>query len=80
METFQVTKEHIAVGQKNNTCFCPVALAIREKITNCYVTVNNFTAILGEDYYTLPKPVSDFIEKFDNNLEVSPLEFELLIK
>ena len=82
----QVTEKHIKNGEPRSCEFCPIALAIKEVLGENVFVNNNFEvnwrsldAIIDGDLFchTLPKEASQFIDMFDDNSKVRPLEFEL---
>ena len=85
-----ITKSDIASGGHNYND-CPVAIAIRRKLMktafvgpiNCYIFYDNFH--IDFDYRNavkieLPPKVKDFINRYDKQLPVIPIRFELDIK
>lgn len=78
----KVTEEDIKLGVKEDSCKCPVALAMR-RITKkqCSVGIAWITVISLNPYsdktYFVPKKVENFIAAFDKGEKVEPFEFEL---
>lgn len=84
----KVTQEHIDNGKKCRTDTCAIAIAISESLEYPYqvrVILNeSFTAICkiysqNRNIKTiiLPQRVQEFIESFDNDYKVEPMEFEI---
>jgi hypothetical protein len=69
----------LAKGKRRSARDCPVALAIRRYIGDKDVTVSVDGYVLIEGHkYSLPDHVRRFISLFDENIDVSPIEFELV--
>lgn len=77
----EVMKEDIDSGIPDNTCECPIALAIKRQTGNDVVVdfEYGFGAIahVGNDSYFLPKSCERFIRKFDVGDIVKPFFFDL---
>lgn len=75
----EVTKEDIANGERENSCKCPVALALSRLGTDVSVGNGEIGFWLGDKYrlIEIPDMVDDFITQFDNGKEVEPFEFTL---
>jgi len=69
--TVHVTREHINNGTKMSCFTCPVALAILHAIGlqigdfPCPVQADRDGLKIGLDRYPTPKPVVDFMNRFD---------------
>jgi hypothetical protein len=74
----RVTQDHIANGRKRQPKCCPIALAIP---VSCAVRRNRveFLDDQGEvdAVIMLPQEAINFINAFDQDLPVEPMEFEL---
>lgn len=74
-----VTQEDIDNGKVRNSCYCPVALAMRRvtKETWSVTGIGLFCdSKIGLNKST-PKSVLQFIRAFDIGMPVSPFEFEV---
>lgn len=73
-----VTAEDIAAGRQSEPSDCPIALAIArvfgERVLVC---PERLMSIEPYPELQLPAKVADFINRFDDGLEVAPFEFEL---
>lgn len=73
-----VTQRHINEGSRNNACWCPIALALREtKRESSHVFVVPEYAIVGNQTYIMPVEAGRFIHWFDDGYQVVPFEFEM---
>jgi hypothetical protein len=80
-----VTAENIEHGEPRKACACPIALAI----IGHYPDYAAGLEVLGPKAYLcdvqgdpyeeawLPDVARDFIERFDNGVPVTPIEFEM---
>ena len=83
----EVTKQHIKDGRKLDCNYCPVALAIRDAVTNstCVEVCDDMSPIIsfykGDDLleFAAPDSVYEFIENFDLGGSVKPFKFTLPI-
>jgi hypothetical protein len=73
-----ITQKDIHLGIKEDGLKCPVSLAINRK-TLTDVHIDKTHLFTERKIIELPKEVKDFIWQFDNNHEVFPFSFELLI-
>jgi hypothetical protein len=76
----EVTAEDIKNGIRTLKCDCPVALALkraglREPIVNCDKVFFFPKLHSPQDIRPLPKKVTAFIRKFDDNRPVQPFSF-----
>lgn len=75
-----VTQDHIDRGVKGDSCYCPVAIAMREadyrspKVGRVSV---RFDWDGGRAVLPVPYSVKTFVYRFDAGLDVWPFEFEL---
>lgn len=83
----EVTQKHIDSGVKNNTCLCPIALAIRDKNKGNAIVTSHEVETTSDSWtsdtlivtrWLLPTKAMAFINKFDSNMSVEPFEFELI--
>lgn len=78
----QVTSKHIEQGKRFDSGYCPVALALRDKLDlGTPVTVYPSYCILGSSshYWSCDRDVGQvalFINRFDRRMPVEPFEFE----
>ncbi len=80
-----VSQDHINRGVRQDTCACPIALAVSEalpKDNRDTVTVRNSSNLyIGEDWVPIDDDrVKDFIIRFDANVDpkwLEPFDFEL---
>jgi hypothetical protein len=83
-----VTSENIEKGIAGNSCFCPVAISIREVVgKDKIITVCKEEIMLRDDpntntvstrtMYKTPEAVQRFMWMFDSGLVVEPFTFEL---
>lgn len=81
--TIEVTREHIRDGSTMMCAFCPVALAIKDKIGLCcrvqpgYVVLGKGRPIGPCIKINIPRTVTRFINNFDSDLPVKPFKFRL---
>jgi hypothetical protein len=79
----EVTQDDINKGERGNARFCPIARACSRIIPNSskpsiaggrwnYVNVNNI-----ERRFNVPDFVNDFINDYDLNNPVTPIEFDI---
>jgi hypothetical protein len=63
-----VTTERMAKGQRGSRCFCPIALAIRDRVLpETQVSVWRDLVIIGRSEYRLDAMGQYFIRLFDEN-------------
>ncbi len=75
---FQISKNEITNGTRDNVVKCPTALSIRAKgFKNVIVYANSVS--VNDTWYDLPPDVRNFIEKYDKNEKVKPFSFILPI-
>jgi len=82
----KVTQHHIDTGKAGNCRHCPIALAFFDLgFKSVYVGKSRITLSKILDApswecieYTAPELAIEFIDTFDSNLKVSPIEFELI--
>lgn len=60
-----VTAEHIRKGKKDDCYFCPIALAIAEKVKTSAEVFTTQVRIYKYEVYDLPKSATTFISRFD---------------
>lgn len=60
-----VTAEHIRKGKKDDCDFCPIALAIAEKVKTSAEVFTTWVRIYKYEVYDLPKSAITFISRFD---------------
>jgi len=71
-----VVEDDIKKGVQGSSGYCPIARALKR--LGCEgVWVDLHTCSIGGRPYSLPISVRHFIARFDNDKDVSPLEFEL---
>ncbi len=84
----EVTSEDIAAGEQDNTCTCPVSLAIRRACPGTHPLVYGHMIkwaddAAGEDMpwklaaAPIPMAVGAFVSAFDEGQDVEPFAFEL---
>ena len=78
MTRFQVTQNHIDIGERNSTRNCPIALALnaigiegKRVLFQCIQTEHEG---LADRYYQNLATLSDWIKKFDKGKKVKPVE------
>lgn len=72
----KVTQKHIKNGKNGDREFCPIALALMDKGSQC-VTVLHKSCYLNGHSYRLPIVAREFILKFDRDQKVEPFEFNI---
>ncbi len=80
MTTIRVTEEHIKAGMKRHSCLCPIALACKDALPGCHVTVMSERIIIANGFvrgFDTTQTVRKFISRFDLNLAVQPFTFEI---
>lgn len=84
-----VTTKHIKTGQPENESWCPIALAIREKLSidpsdDGAVEVDGYEIKVEADNaigrMRTPARASTFVENFDDNQTVKPFSFILKLE
>lgn len=81
--TVKVLQKHIDRGQPRKCSECPITLAIRGALPpdeggNARpISVRHYTVRIGDEWYALPLPVSNFIITFDAGGVVPPFTFTL---
>lgn len=78
-----VTKADITKGEPDDCLSCPIALALKRKVTNVEVDSDNIDfKWKGKKYCNIRLPLEavDFIEQFDCGEQVKPFTFTLLLK
>lgn len=79
----EVTSGHIRRGEQQNSCACPIALAIKEQwpglVTEIEVLMEavNVDVPGGVYHAEMPRNAGNFVEAFDFGTEVAPFSFEL---
>jgi len=80
----KVTSEHISKGVCGDEKNCAIALAVIEALnldpSSVAVDTDGIRFYDGEEFFCLrktPEYVADFIDQFDADLPVGPIEFEL---
>ena len=75
----KVTADHIAIGQRTNNRYCPVALALEENgLVDVEVYTYGFRLASGV-VCDLPTSAMHFISLFDYNFAVEPFEFSVSV-
>lgn len=77
MVRFQVTENCINNGSIISADNCPISLAIREKFPNAQVTVGQRGITFGDQTFSLPRSVENFVALYDANMPVKPFSFVL---
>jgi hypothetical protein len=76
--TIQVTQDDIDDGIRGSYCDCPIALAIKRQFPGKEIIVSKYIlGIGGVNTWNVPKPVYNFIDRFDNGNPVEPIVFEI---
>ncbi len=81
----KVTQKHINEGIREDSCMCPVALAIKDRLAGrCSVSavdVEEHYIFTGSAHCAAPRSVKRFINRFDKNgrNSVKPFNFKLNI-
>lgn len=74
-----VTAEDIVNGVRGVAFACPIARAVKRMgSSQVYVAYGCLECDEGEGF--LPKSASDFVDRFDEGLPVSPFSFEVEIE
>lgn len=73
----ELTEEHINKGEVESGHYCPIALAIKERIPDERVIVGYITSTVGDKSYALDKTASQFIQNFDSGRTVNPIVFSM---
>ena len=71
-----VTQEDIDKGKREDSCVCPIALAVRRQ-TGRLFHIDDTNADDGYDTIQLPIKARQFVRSYDNGNPVEPFEFEL---
>ena len=76
-----ISEENIKDGERNNPCYCPIALAISDKykIHPKRIYVSPETALFmreGEFYFELSREALNFIHRYDAGFVVDPITIE----
>lgn len=70
----KVTKDHIERGERWLPRCCPLALAIRDVVSNEVAVMGDIFSI-GKKYYTLPPEAIKFVGDYDDcDVDISSLE------
>jgi hypothetical protein len=81
MKLIKVTAEHIKAGKMLDPYNCPVGLALREQcglLSFEPCIIGSEIALIGQQYFTLPIAVKNFLKTFDRRGGVSqPFAFDL---
>lgn len=75
----KVTEEHISNGTPKVAAYCPIALALKDQgYPDCRVFEDevNLNAWHGSVTW-LPAVACEFVRKFDREMPVKPIEFDL---
>lgn len=75
--TVQVTQEDIFRGVRSNSEECPIARALRRKTGSAQVNVEGPTATVNGDRYLMDTTGRNFIQRFDADRWVKPVEILL---
>ena len=77
----EVTKEHIEDGEKDSKFYCPIALAMKDAgYDRPCVGALDVSWFIGKGDWNcagLPTDAAQFVEDFDDGLNVEPFEFDL---
>lgn len=76
-----VTKKHIKRGKPCNHRFCPVALAVKQKLHTRKVAVWSTAIFIKGEKFAAPEEVRRFTAVFDHpssRIDVRPFSFELV--
>ena len=74
-----ITQEDIDQGERRNSHYCPIALALR-RITGSYRVRVGYWASVDEVYYKLSERASNWIVNFDEQRAVGPTVFRLTLR
>lgn len=75
---FFLTQTHIDAGIRSHPCSCPIARCIDEARNHVSeVSVGRGIVNIDSRKYKLPKEAISFIDGYDNQKEVEPMEFEI---
>ena len=82
--TVDVTEEDIAIGERRNCLFCPVARALRRvpeivSVVSAYPYAVAFHTENRYHCFAPPTPVGEFIRDYDRGDPVKPFSFTLTI-
>jgi hypothetical protein len=83
--TISVKQEHIDKGVRNSSCFCPIALAIKDQCKTNYCKVlgadNEFYLESKDEYivFHLCYTGLNFAQDFDNGAIVKPVDVSMYI-
>lgn len=75
-----VTAEDIRLGKRGTPNSCPIARAIKRRLTNRDVWVSDsevWVKVPFRRYVDLPKEARDFVKDFDRSRDVKPFSFNL---
>jgi len=79
-----VTEEHIKNGTPNSASYCPIALAIKEKLINDGVVSlivhhlgTSIETVEGVRFFDMDNEARKFIGNFDNGKMVDPFTLKL---
>ena len=73
----KVTQFHINTGEKEDCHSCPVALALSETFPEYVFEVHRNDITINGEYWEMLTSIRVFIDAFDKELEVEPVEFEI---
>jgi len=72
----EVLESDIATGERGNSCFCPIAIAIERKLRKA-VKVNGQVIFIEDKKIPTPLSAKNFIYCFDSGEPVRPFSFTL---
>ncbi len=75
MDRIRVTRADIENGAANDECNCPIALALKRAFATRNVVVGSGGIAVGGKIYDTPVAVVEFINKFDDGMNVEPFSF-----
>lgn len=75
----KVTEKDIENGKINNPTSCPIASAVKRRISDRLVIIGVDKMMLDNDYVVLPQRALEFINHFDNKKKIKPFNFYLSI-
>lgn len=82
--TVSVTEQDIKKGIKGDPCKCPVARALKRAFHERNISAGAGFMFVGPPKrrisWRTPEDVTTFIERFDEELKVKPIEFSLPTK
>lgn len=61
----ELTKSHLACGERGNIYGCPIAIRLKEMFPNKYVYVGERIACVDGEYYDMPLIARQFVVEYD---------------